>query len=132
MSGLFCCHLRLEEASSKSEGADQVKKLMSCALVIKTKMQVAEIAILTHLQSRNVKESAHVLYLLLCHRMLDNDDCVVDVSSLYKAMVEKEFYLMEEHESPACSDLFRIKPVLIPLRMLHSKNFRIEVQHDII
>ena len=40
--------------------------------------------------------------------MLDDYYGVVYISSLYEAVVEKEFYFMEEYECPAYADLLRI------------------------
>ena len=122
MTGLFCSYLSLEEASAKSQVTDKVKHLMSCALILEAECQVAEISVFTDLQSWNIEQLRHALDLLVRYRMLDDHDCIVNVSSLYQIVVEQEFDFVEEYECPAYRNLFRIYYAVIPLSMLNSQN----------
>ena len=121
MSRLFCSYLSLEESPAKSEVTDKVEKLVSCTLVRESEDKIAEISVFAYLECRYVEQLAHTVYLLICHRMLDNHDCVVDISSLDEVVIEKEFDLMEEHEGPAYSDFLRIQYVSVPNGILYSK-----------
>ena len=103
MSSLFSRYLCLEEASAESEVSDQVEHLMPCALVRETEREVAEVTVFAYRKCGNVEKLRHPAYLLVGHRMLDNHDRVVDVTAFDQSVVEEEFYLVEEYESPACS-----------------------------
>ena len=122
MSCLFSRHLGLKETSAESQVTDQVKKLMSCALIRETEHQIAQISVFPHLQSRYIEELAHPLHLLIRDRMLDNYDRIVHITALDKIVVEKELYLVEEHECPAHTDLLRICYRRVPLCVLHPEN----------
>ena len=100
MSCLFCSDLRLEEASAKPEVTDQVKKLVSCALVGEAELKVAQVSVFTHFERRDIEKTAHVVHLFLCDRMLYDHNRIVHVTTLYKTVVEEELYLVEEDECP--------------------------------
>ena len=95
---------------------------MSCAFVREAEHEVAEIAVLTYLESRYIEQLAHAVDLLVCHRMLDNHYRIVHITSLHEVVVEKELDLMEEDECPADSDLFRIYDIIVPYCILDSQN----------
>ena len=117
MPRLLSSHLGFQEASCKSEVADEVEKLVSRTLIGETKNQIAEVAILPDFKSRNIEQLAHVLYLLRSHRMLDNHNRIVDISSLDKPVLEQELDLMEEDKCPADTDFFCVNNRRVPLGM---------------
>ena len=95
---------------------------MSCALIWEAKNQVTQIAVLSHLQSRNIEQIAHVLYLLRGYRMLHYDNCIVNISSRHESVLEQELDLMEEYKCSAYAYFFRVNNRWVPLGVLNAKN----------
>ena len=109
MSCLFSRNLSLKEASAKAQIADKVQEFVSCTFIREAKHQIAEVSILTYSKRRHIEQAAHILYLRVCHRMFDNYNSVVNITSLDKIVIEKEFYLVEENTDPVPPWEFRRK-----------------------
>ena len=69
----------------------------------------------------------HPVKLFLGYGMLHYDYRIIDIPALYEVVVEKEFYLVEENESAAHSNLGGIIHGLVPGSLLHAKHPGVEV-----
>ena len=127
VTGLFCCNFCLEKASCKSEVSDEVKKLVTGTLVFETELKIVQVSVFADVKFRDFEQLGHSLDLFLGYRMLDYDDGVVNIPSLYEIVVEQEFEFMEENECPACPDLLRVDDAAVPTCCLYSENPGVEV-----
>jgi hypothetical protein len=121
VSGLEGGHPGIEPPACETQVADDVEQFVAAAFVREMQLEVAQVAVLSGLEARKPEQAAEVVYLLLSHRMLDDDDGIADISSFNESLAGEEFYFMEEYEGPARSDGGCLVGVEVPAGILHAK-----------
>ena len=105
VAGFECGDLGLEDTSRKIKVSKEVKQLVPSAFVREMETEVVEIALVIDCQGRNIEQARKPFDLAGFDRMLDDDDGIVHVATLYQVVHEEIFNLMEEDEGTAGSDL---------------------------
>ena len=82
--------LPLYRASDKRKVANHIHKLMAGRLVVPLEGLRIYVAEFAHFHSLHTHKVAKTVDVFLAHRLIINHDCIVDVSTLDKTVLEEE------------------------------------------
>ncbi len=121
----------LERTSNQSYIAKHVKQFVARRLIVAGERNVVDISEFIDILVGHTHEIGQTVELILFHRAVVDYDGIVEVTTLYKVVLDKRLNLAHEHKCAACGNLLGKFGKVVKCGILIVEHRRVKINHRI-